>query len=198
MLRNATGAPMSFTQGERSALRWLLAVIVTGTGAQLARHWRYSGDVSPASSEALSRQLLAVDSAQRADRRGKPARPSRPRVARGRRGASDSTGAGAGSAGAGRARRRAGASPDAAAAEPSERPTLLPVDLDRADSGALERLPRIGPALAARIVADRSANGSFGSLEALQRVRGIGPKLAERLRALVTFSGTPRPLSVQR
>lgn len=72
------------------------------------------------------------------------------------------------------------------------------MDLDRADVVALERLPRIGPALAARIVADRSANGSFGSLEALQRVRGIGPKLAEGLRAHVTFSGTPRPLTVQR
>ena len=62
----------------------------------------------------------------------------------------------------------------------------------------LERLPRIGPALAARIVADRRINGEFGSLEALQRVRGIGPKLAELLRAHVTFSGAPRHPRVYR
>jgi len=77
-------------------------------------------------------------------------------------------------------------------------PTLGPVDLDRADSAALERLPRIGPALAARIVADRRNHGDFGSLEALQRVRGIGPKLAQLLQAHVTFSGTPRPSPVPR
>jgi competence protein ComEA len=72
------------------------------------------------------------------------------------------------------------------------------VDLDRADASTMERLPRIGPALAARIVADRVAHGPFGSLEGLQRVRGIGPGLARRLDSLVTFSGTPRPSSVHR
>jgi competence protein ComEA len=72
------------------------------------------------------------------------------------------------------------------------------VDLDRADVQALERLPRIGPALAARIVDDRKSNGPYGSLEELQRVRGIGPKLAAVLRAHVTFSASPRPSSVQR
>ena len=77
-------------------------------------------------------------------------------------------------------------------------PTLGPVDLDRADSATLERLPRIGPALAARIVSDRSAKGPYGSLDGLQRVRGIGPKLAKGLETLVTFSGTPRPSPVQR
>ncbi|MDZ7631298.1 MAG: helix-hairpin-helix domain-containing protein [Gemmatimonadaceae bacterium] len=77
-------------------------------------------------------------------------------------------------------------------------PTLEQVDVDRADVVALERLPRIGPALAARIVADREARGAYGSVEALQRVRGIGPKLAGALRGHVTFSGIPRPSTVQR
>ena len=77
-------------------------------------------------------------------------------------------------------------------------PTLGPVDLDRADSALLERLPRIGPALAARIVADRQTNGAFGSLRGFERVRGIGPKLAQALAPLVTFSGIPRPSPVQR
>jgi competence protein ComEA len=70
------------------------------------------------------------------------------------------------------------------------------VDVDRADSAALDRLPRIGPALASRIIADRVKRGAFGSIEGLMRVRGIGPKLGDGLRPHVTFSGTPRPSPV--
>ncbi|HYW49515.1 MAG TPA: helix-hairpin-helix domain-containing protein [Gemmatimonadaceae bacterium] len=70
------------------------------------------------------------------------------------------------------------------------------MDVDVADSALLERLPRIGPALAARIVADRNQRGPFGSLIELQRVRGIGPKLAAGLASTVTFSGIRRPLAV--
>ncbi len=66
--------------------------------------------------------------------------------------------------------------------------TTGPVDLDTAGEAALQRLPGIGPALAARIVADRRSRGPFGSLDGLQRVKGIGPSLAERLRPSVTFS----------
>ncbi len=64
-----------------------------------------------------------------------------------------------------------------------------PVDVDRADSAALEALPGVGPALARRIVADRAARGSFGSMAGLSRVPGIGPRLEQRLAPLVTFSG---------
>ena len=67
------------------------------------------------------------------------------------------------------------------------------VDVDIADAAALDRLPGIGPALAARIVADRDALGPFGSLPALERVKGIGPALAARLGPHVTFSLSPRP-----
>lgn len=97
-----------------------------------------------------------------------------------------------------RARRppRESASPATAAPPPS--PTA-PVDLDRADVAELDALPGIGPALAQRIVDDRAANGAFGSLEALQDVRGIGPALAAKLAPLVTFSAPPRqPLSAER
>lgn len=75
---------------------------------------------------------------------------------------------------------------------PSEAP-VGPVDADRADSAALEALPGIGPALAARIVADREARGPFGSVAGLERVAGIGPGMTRRLAGLVTFSGVPRP-----
>lgn len=59
------------------------------------------------------------------------------------------------------------------------------VDLNRADTLALQALPGVGPALARRIVeARRSA--PFGSVDDLERVRGIGPATLARLRALVT------------
>jgi competence ComEA-like helix-hairpin-helix protein len=63
------------------------------------------------------------------------------------------------------------------------------VDVDRADVTEITRLPRVGPALAQRIVAWRTAHGPFGSLERLDSVSGIGPRLIETLRPFVTFSG---------
>ncbi|MCB9619308.1 MAG: helix-hairpin-helix domain-containing protein [Sandaracinus sp.] len=56
-----------------------------------------------------------------------------------------------------------------------------PLDLNRATAEELELLPRIGPALAARIVDARP----FVSIDDLRRVRGIGARTLERLRPLV-------------
>jgi competence protein ComEA len=68
------------------------------------------------------------------------------------------------------------------------RPALVPVDINRATIAELETLPRIGPAIAARIVAEREANGPFASLAALEgRVRGIGPALARTIEPHVRF-----------
>ena len=67
------------------------------------------------------------------------------------------------------------------------------VDVDRADVTEITRLPRVGPALAQRIVAWRAAHGPFGSLERLDSVPGIGPRLVEALRPFVTFSGAIPP-----
>ncbi|HET9295232.1 MAG TPA: ComEA family DNA-binding protein [Gemmatimonadales bacterium] len=66
------------------------------------------------------------------------------------------------------------------------------VDVDRAGVRELARLPRVGPALAKAIVANRDARGAFGSLEGLDRVSGIGPRLLEALGPHVEFSGTGR------
>jgi competence protein ComEA len=63
------------------------------------------------------------------------------------------------------------------------------IDVDRATAEELLRLPRIGPALATRIVENRTAEGLFGSLEGLERVSGIGPSAIEGLARHVTFSG---------
>jgi competence protein ComEA len=59
------------------------------------------------------------------------------------------------------------------------------IDLNTADAAALETLPGVGPATAAKIIADREANGPFGSAEDLMRVPGIGPKKFEAMSELV-------------
>ena len=59
----------------------------------------------------------------------------------------------------------------------------------RADVTEITRLPRVGPALAQRIVAWRDAHGPFGSLAALDSVPGVGPNLLQSLRPYVSFSG---------
>lgn len=60
------------------------------------------------------------------------------------------------------------------------------IDLDRADVTEITRLPRVGPALAQRIVAWRDTHGPFGTLERLDSVPGIGPKLLDAIRPYVT------------
>jgi competence protein ComEA len=56
------------------------------------------------------------------------------------------------------------------------------IDLNTADQTALESLPRIGPALAERIIAWREENGRFQSVDDLLAVPGIGEKLLEAIR----------------
>lgn len=73
---------------------------------------------------------------------------------------------------------------------------LLPgdhIDLDRADVSEITRLPRVGPALAQRIVAWRSEHGPFGSLARLDSVSGVGPALLKAVQPFVSFSGIPAP-----
>ncbi|HEX7126664.1 MAG TPA: helix-hairpin-helix domain-containing protein [Thermodesulfobacteriota bacterium] len=54
----------------------------------------------------------------------------------------------------------------------------LPLDLNADAAADLDRLPGIGPVLAARIVADRARRGPFTSVQALVRVPGVGPSTA--------------------
>ncbi len=60
-----------------------------------------------------------------------------------------------------------------------------PVDLNSADAALLDTLPGIGPSTAAKIVADREANGPYLSVDDLGRVPGIGPKKLDSLKDLV-------------
>jgi competence ComEA-like helix-hairpin-helix protein len=71
----------------------------------------------------------------------------------------------------------------ARAVDPAPQP---PVDLNRATSEELARLPGVGASLATRIVERRQSVGAFASVEDLRGVRGIGRVKLERLRRLVT------------
>ncbi|WEF22427.1 ComEA family DNA-binding protein [Microbacterium maritypicum] len=72
----------------------------------------------------------------------------------------------------------AGGAPGSAAPPPGDDR----IDLNAADQAALETLPRIGPALAERIIAWREENGRFTSVDDLLAVPGIGEKLLAGLR----------------
>jgi len=57
------------------------------------------------------------------------------------------------------------------------------ISINQASQRELELLPRIGPAMAKRIIAKRP----FNKLEDLLRVKGIGPKTFDKLQAKITL-----------
>lgn len=61
------------------------------------------------------------------------------------------------------------------------------VSINRADAAALETLPRIGPSLAAAIIAHRDEHGPFTAIDELDDVPGIGPAMLATLTPLVTL-----------
>lgn len=71
------------------------------------------------------------------------------------------------------------------------------MDVNTSSALQLERLPRVGPKLAAAIAEHRAANGPFRTLEDLDAVPGIGPAMLASLEphvALPVASGaSPRP-----
>lgn len=66
--------------------------------------------------------------------------------------------------------------------------TVSAINVNTADATALQEIPGIGPALSARIIEFRTANGPFASLAELDAVSGIGPAMMERLEPLVRFN----------
>ncbi|HWA59509.1 MAG TPA: helix-hairpin-helix domain-containing protein [Gemmatimonadales bacterium] len=65
-------------------------------------------------------------------------------------------------------------------------PARLPIlNLNTATAQELERLPKVGPALAGRIVAFREKHGPFPAVDSLVRVPGIGPATLALLRGMV-------------
>jgi competence protein ComEA len=74
----------------------------------------------------------------------------------------------------------AGPAPASGGAKP-----VGPVDLNTATVEQLDALPGVGPVRAAAIVAWRTANGKFTSVDQLGEVEGIGPARLDKLRPLV-------------
>jgi len=60
------------------------------------------------------------------------------------------------------------------------------VNLNTATDEQLETLPRVGPAMAAKIIAWRTENGRFTSVDDLMNVSGIGEKTFDGLKDQVT------------
>ena len=60
------------------------------------------------------------------------------------------------------------------------------INLNQADATQLEQLPGVGPVLAARIVADRDANGPFSTVDDLGRVPGVGDAIVGALAGVAT------------
>lgn len=64
-----------------------------------------------------------------------------------------------------------------------------PVNINTADAATLAaELTGIGPALAAEIVRDRTANGKYNAPEDLTRVKGVGPRIVEMNRPNIKTS----------
>ena len=190
------------TTAERHALVFVAALAVVGAGVRVAAARRFAHEVtagagvvrtgsgSPAA-RALEAQIAAVDSAR-------AAAPSRSRKsgATRRRSSSDRSDRST-PQGTTNQTTDAGESTRARRSTARERPPPLspdnPIAINSATAAQLELLPRVGPALAKRMVAWRNANGPFTSEDDLRHVAGIGVTTAALLVPLVTFSSGHRP-----
>ncbi len=75
-----------------------------------------------------------------------------------------------------------------AAADTAANPAGV-VNLNTASADQLQLLPRVGPALAARIIKFREANGPFASIDELVAVRGIGERSLALMRPYLAVKG---------
>jgi competence protein ComEA len=80
---------------------------------------------------------------------------------------------------------QSGTAPGVAGGAPSAA-TGAKVNLNTATEDQLDTLPRVGPAMAAKILAWRTQNGRFTSIDDLMNVSGIGQKTFDGLKDLVT------------
>lgn len=67
--------------------------------------------------------------------------------------------------------------------------TVPQVNINTASEQELQLLPRVGPALAKRVVEFRTANGPFKAPEELTRVKGVGEKTFALLAPYLAVSG---------
>jgi competence protein ComEA len=63
------------------------------------------------------------------------------------------------------------------------------VNINTADADQLQLLPRVGPALAGRIIEYREANGPFRTIDEIVAVKGIGDSSLKKLEPYLVTSG---------
>ena len=194
------------TPSEQKALAFVAIVVLLGGAVRVVRAGAPPAS-TPLEQQALARQATAAESAAATQ---KGAKRRGVRIARPKRGAAPARDRRGGRPGAPTARCPGRLPPplpridtdirgNRSAAEKPARGDRgsggngpsRPVDLDHASEGEIEALPRVGPALAHRIVVHRDSFGPYGSLNALRKVKGMGRATLERLAPLVTFSGRP-------
>jgi competence protein ComEA len=61
------------------------------------------------------------------------------------------------------------------------------ININSAPADVLDKLPRIGPKVAQRIIDFRKQNGPFKKVEELMKVKGIGEKTFAKLKDLITI-----------
>jgi competence protein ComEA len=60
------------------------------------------------------------------------------------------------------------------------------ININTAPAAELQKLPRIGPKIAQRIIDFRNQNGNFKNIEEIMKVRGIGEKVFKQLKDMIT------------
>lgn len=63
------------------------------------------------------------------------------------------------------------------------------VNINTASLEELQRLPRVGPQIAQRIIDYRKEHGNFKRIEDIMKVRGIGERTFNQLKDLITVGG---------
>jgi len=144
----------------------LIPLVIAGLGLAIG-HWRRASPDVADSLEQLDRAPVAPSSpVVPRPESGKPAPGSESEPRRSRRG------------------KPAESTPSRSAPEPSSDT----IDLNRATTDDLTRLPGVGPALARRIVDIRDSVGPFTQVDELGRVRGMTVRKIDKLRAFVTVA----------
>ena len=72
------------------------------------------------------------------------------------------------------------------------------VDINTATAAELDKLPGVGPAIAARIIDFRTKNGPFKRPEDIMNVRGIGEKKFLKMKDRIAVSTAPAPPKIAR